>query len=70
LQKSSRTAACIPGALLVPHSDSAEEGIDVRGYFYWSLIDNFEWAGRFAPRFGLYRVDFATLQLQQIFVQR
>ena len=42
----------------------------MRGYFHSSLIDNFEWAGRFAPRFALYRVDFPTLQLQQIVVQR
>ncbi len=39
-----------------------EEGIDVKGYFHWSLIDNFEWADGFAPRFGLYRVDYATLE--------
>ena len=38
------------------------EGIPVRGYFHWSLLDNFEWAEGFAPRFGLYRVDYATLQ--------
>jgi beta-glucosidase len=37
------------------------EGIPVRGYFHWSLLDNFEWAEGFAPRFGLYRVDYATL---------
>jgi len=37
------------------------EGIPVRGYFHWSLLDNFEWAEGFAPRFGLYRVDYSTL---------
>ena len=37
------------------------EGIPVRGYFHWSLMDNFEWADGFAPRFGLYRVDYETL---------
>lgn len=37
-----------------------KSGVDVRGYFYWSLIDNFEWEKGFAPRFGLVRVNFKT----------
>jgi len=32
----------------------------VIGYLYWSLLDNFEWADGFAPRFGLIGVDYAT----------
>ena len=35
-----------------------EEGIDVRGYFHWSLLDNFEWDKGFEPRFGLIEIDY------------
>ena len=39
-----------------------ENGVDVRGYYHWSLTDNFEWAEGFAPHFGLYRVDYSTYE--------
>jgi beta-glucosidase len=39
-----------------------QEGVDVRGYFYWSLLDNFEWDKGFWPRFGLVEVDYKTLE--------
>jgi beta-glucosidase len=38
-----------------------DQGIDVRGYYHWSLYDNFEWQAGFLPHFGLYRVDLTTL---------
>ena len=44
------------GAIL----DAADAGVDVRGYFYWSLLDNFEWAWGYDKRFGLVRVDYKT----------
>ena len=46
------------GAIL----DAIAAGIDVRGYFVWSLLDNFEWGLGFSKRFGLVHVDYATLE--------
>ena len=40
---------------------AAHEGVDVRGYFAWSFLDNLEWSKGFRPRFGLIHVDFDTL---------
>ncbi|MDA8083060.1 MAG: family 1 glycosylhydrolase [Nitrospiraceae bacterium] len=38
------------------------QGMDIRGYFYWSLMDNYEWLQGLDAHFGLYSVDYATLR--------
>ncbi|MCX7949810.1 MAG: GH1 family beta-glucosidase [Treponemataceae bacterium] len=42
--------------------EALEEGIPVKGYFLWSLIDNFEWAYGYSKRFGIIYCDYATLK--------
>jgi beta-glucosidase len=41
---------------------ATQDGVDVRGYFVWSLLDNFEWSEGYTKRFGIIRVDYETLQ--------
>jgi beta-glucosidase len=54
-----KRAKYIEDYLLVLNKAIAD-GMNVKGYFYWSLLDNFEWAFGFEKRFGLYHVDYGT----------
>jgi beta-glucosidase len=42
--------------------DAIDAGVDVRGYFVWSLLDNFEWGSGYKERFGLVYMDYPTLR--------
>ncbi|MEI8231516.1 MAG: family 1 glycosylhydrolase, partial [Actinomycetes bacterium] len=51
---------------LLSHLNSVSRAIDagspVKSYYYWSLMDNFEWAEGYAKRFGIVHINFETLQ--------
>ena len=56
-----RRVAYLEGHLRAVH-DAISAGADVRAYFAWSLLDNFEWAEGYSKRFGLVHVDYETLE--------
>ncbi|MBG0566499.1 family 1 glycosylhydrolase [Actinoplanes sp. NEAU-A11] len=51
--------AFLDGHVRAAHA-ALSAGVDLRGYFVWSLLDNFEWAEGYTKRFGLVHVDYAT----------
>jgi beta-glucosidase len=49
----------LAGHLQTPR-EAMDADVDLRGYFVWSLLDNFKWSKGYAPRFGLVHVDYET----------
>ncbi len=43
-------------------NDELENGVNLKGYFVWSFMDNFEWALGYSKRFGIHYVDYNTLE--------
>ncbi|MFJ6025890.1 GH1 family beta-glucosidase [Pseudarthrobacter sp. NPDC092424] len=59
-QRVSYLASHLRAALDATAPGGAAEGVDLRGYYVWTLMDNFEWAAGYSQRFGLVHVDFET----------
>ena len=59
-QRVSYLASHLRAALDSTAPGGAAEGVDLRGYYVWTLMDNFEWAAGYSQRFGLVHVDFET----------
>ena len=61
-RSTTRTASSTCDAHFRAAHRAIADGVDLRGYFVWSLLDNFEWAFGFTKRFGLIYVDYETLE--------
>ena len=66
LSRALRYLTATRSAYLRQHIDQARQaiarGVPLKGYFIWSLLDNYEWSLGYGPRFGLVHVDYEDLQ--------